>query len=691
VSKKIYALFAAVLLCAGPALSKQGAPVPPKAQPAPSPAERAAWACFAVRDWKGMSDLLQSGQQLSPRALSLAANALWYQKKYAESLELMDRVGAAYPKTVAPYAALLRALALERTQRPKEAYEAALAIWQDKSTPALAKYYAMYALSRLAGSVDEKEKWLRRMMAATADKARKASAARELGRIDRLTPADANELLRLQPQNAAALKVMEKAPDSAQKNYRLGYAAHLRGDHKTAVKYLSRLKLNEYFGESGTYYLCVSLQRLDRSVEAEPLLERLVLKKGSGYVARGMNRLRLMIGGKASVKALAALQSMSKSKDPAIAKQAQYTLAVSSWVNAASARDEYLKRFPSGDRANMLRWTRGWAKYRAGDRKGALDDWKGAGDTSPQLLYWRSRLHEEQGDAKTAEDLRKTLLEKHALSVYSFLAKPEGSLEVIDAPLPKELTPAPQTALERWGFMTHAYMQLEDASGLPERMRRVKIAEWLGYDWQLYRDLHGVAEGFMKGTRVPRKLLEYIYPRPFRSTVEEAAKKYGVDPHYIWSIMKQESGFNPSVSSWVGAAGLMQLMPATAASEAKRMKLKKYSLYGVHDNIHMGAHHIAGLMAAYPHLEWVAAAYNAGGGNVNKWNRERGDWEMDAWMEGVPFRETNGYVKNVMRNYAVYQKLYGKTDMKKFTPAPPASDDIAPDPAAGTPADGAAS
>ncbi len=96
-------------------------------------------------------------------------------------------------------------------------------------------------------------------------------------------------------------------------------------------------------------------------------------------------------------------------------------------------------------------------------------------------------------------------------------------------------------------------------------------------------------------------------------------------------------------------------------------------------------------MAAYPHLEWVAAAYNAGGGNVNKWNRERGDWEMDAWMEGVPFRETNGYVKNVMRNYAVYQKLYGKTDMSKFKPVPPASDDAAPDPAVDSPVDEAAS
>ena len=224
-------------------------------------------------------------------------------------------------------------------------------------------------------------------------------------------------------------------------------------------------------------------------------------------------------------------------------------------------------------------------------------------------------------------------------------------------------------------------MLLQNAESVRERAHRARMAQWLGLDWQVYRDLHGVAEEFMAGPSVSRKLLEYIYPRPFRSTVEAAAKKYHVDPLYIWSIMKQESGFNPTVSSWVGAAGLMQLMPSTAAGEARRMKLKKYSLYGVHDNINMGAHHIAGLIAAWKHLEWVAAAYNAGGGNVKKWNAERADWDMDAWMEAVPFRETNGYVKNVMRNYYVYQKLYGKTDMSKFRPEPPASDDAQPDPA----------
>ncbi|MBP5211455.1 MAG: tetratricopeptide repeat protein [Pyramidobacter sp.] len=421
-------LTAAALLATGAFAAAKTAPAPVSAS------ERRAERLFIARDWKGMDSLLQSGEKLTPRALSLAANALWYQKKYAESLELMKKVGSRYPKSVAPYARLLTALACERTEKKKEAYTTALALWKDKTAPALTKYYAMYALFRLTETVDEKEKWLRRMMAAASDKARIGAVCRELNALGRMTPDDALALLKVEPQNAAALKIAAKAPDSPQKFYRLGYAAHLRGDHKTAVANLSKLKLHAPYGESGTYYLCVSLQRLDRSVEAEPLLEQLVLKKDSEYMSRGMSRLRLMLGGKAHDAALAGLLAMSEHKNEAIAKQALYTLAVSRWEKADQARDLYLERYPEGNRANNLRWSRGWARFRAGEYDEALENWHGAGESSAQLLYWRAKAHDELGESEKAAELRETLLKKHPLTVYAFLTEPEGSLEISDAP-----------------------------------------------------------------------------------------------------------------------------------------------------------------------------------------------------------------------------------------------------------------
>jgi len=634
-----------------------------------APAELSAEKYFAARDWKNLNALAGSGGKLTPRALSLIANGFWYQRRWADSLAVMEKIEKNYPKGVLPYARLLMALALERTGRAKEAYSAGLELYQSTASEQFVRYYAMYLLERLTSSVDEKEKWLRRMVKADTAPAQKAAVLNELERIGRLTADDGLELLHFEPQNAAALKAAEKAPASPRKYYRLGYSAYLRGDSRTAVKWLSQLKFNDPYGESGTYYLGISLQRLNRSPEAEPLMKKLVYRRNGSYVQRAVNRLRLMLGGKADAAVLADLRKMSENSSAAVASAALYALARSSTAGADEYGRAFLRSFPEGSRADALRWEFGWKKYQDGNYEGALKEWSVIGSSSAQLLYWRGKTLEALGNHAEAQTNTDMLLKQHALTVYSFMAKDGGSLEITDAPLPKNMKPAPAGELERWGFMTHAHMVLEGKNDLPTVMRRAQLARWLGQEWEEYWDLRPALEKMTDGNKVSRKILEILYPRPFRAEVEQSAKKYGVDPLFIWSVMKQESGFNPSVSSWVGAAGLMQLMPATAAGEAKKMGLKNYRLYSVSDNIAMGASHLSGLFKRYVRPDWTAAAYNAGGGNVNKWNRTRSGWDADAWMEAVPFRETQGYVKNVLRNYAVYQKLYGRTDMKSLKPA----------------------
>ncbi len=647
----------------------------PEAEDLPTPEERAE-ELFAERDWQGLEDLMDSGEELSPRALSLVANALWYQSRWEDALWLMKSIENSYPKSVLPYARLLMALALERMGQTKEAYTAARSLYNDSTAKEkIPRYYSMYILERLSQTPNEKEKWLRNMAASETNRSRRATVMSELAKIDSLSPADALEILRVSPQNSAALKIAAKAPASPQKNYRLGYGAYLSGDYKTAVNYLKQLDFNAQYGESGTYYLGISLMRLDRDAEAVPLMVKLVYRNGSDHIQRAVNRLTDMLGGKANNAAQKALLKMTDDRNATIAATALYALARSNWKRKDLARDAYLKRFPTGRRADALRWVEGWKKFRAGNFKGALADWAGKGDSSAQLLYWRARVYRGMGKTVSADKLTEELLNQHPLTVYSFMAVPGGSLEITDEPLPENFRPAPPDDLERWGFMTHARMVLEDKKDLPSRVRRAQLAAWLGQEWHIYRDLRGAVEPLMTGTKISRGMLEIDYPRPFRATVERAAKKYGVDPLFIWSIMKQESSFDPSATSWVGASGLMQLMPATAADEAKIIGMGKYSLYNARDNIELGASHISRLIKRYGRLDQVAAAYNAGAGNVNRWNSDRADWEADAWMEAVPFRETNGYVKNVLRNYAVYQKLYGKTEDIPATEQPQPNDD----------------
>ena len=641
--------------CAAFAESADGAATPGSTFTEVIDTSAAAEGHFWARRWKDLAELA-AAESADARTLSLAANSLWQQGKWKEALDMMERVGG-YPQGVEPYARLLRVLALERTGRAEEAYSAAVELYRESEKFPIARYYAMAALERMTSDADEKEKWLRRMY--SSERANRSALLKGLASIGRMTGADALAMLAVSPQNKIAREIAEKAPDSCEKFYRLGYSAYLRGDNAAAVKWLGRLKLSDPFGESGTYYRAYALQRLGRSPEAEPLLVSLVYKKDTDHMQRAMFRLRLMFGGKAHDAALADLLKMTESENAEIAHHALYSLAMSRWEKASEARDDYLRRYPDGSHADALRWELGRSRYEAGDFSGALEAWKGAKE-SAQLLYWRAKAHDALGRSETAESERAALAEKYPLSIYSFWANPDGAFEVTDAELPQSFA-VPRGELERWGFAAHARMELEGKKDIISCLRRMKIEKWLGNDWQIYRLLNKFVSPFMSGRSLPRWAMVTLYPRPFRKIVEAQSKKYGIDPLFVWATMRHESGYNPGASNWIGANGLMQMMPATAADEAKKMGLKSYSLFNPQDSISMAASHIAGLVKRFGgKLQCVSAAYNAGAGAVGNWNAARGEWDDDMWIESIPFAETNGYVKNVMLNYLIYKKLYGE-------------------------------
>ena len=116
--------------------------------------------------------------------------------------------------------------------------------------------------------------------------------------------------------------------------------------------------------------------------------------------------------------------------------------------------------------------------------------------------------------------------------------------------------------------------------------------------------------------------------------IEKYAQKNNLDPDFIKAVVKQESGFNPKAVSHCGAQGLMQLMPATAKGLGVKDPMNPVQ------NVDGGVRHLKGLLARYNgNLVLALAAYNAGGGNVDKYG-------------GVPpFKETQNYVRSILANY----------------------------------------
>jgi soluble lytic murein transglycosylase len=149
------------------------------------------------------------------------------------------------------------------------------------------------------------------------------------------------------------------------------------------------------------------------------------------------------------------------------------------------------------------------------------------------------------------------------------------------------------------------------------------------------------------------------FPMPYRKEVQAAARELGLDPAYVYGLIRQESRFVLNARSTVGASGLMQLMPATARWTAKKIGLD-YSADLIADrdtNLKLGTAYLKLVLDDFSGSQaMAAAAYNAGPGRPRKW-REGPPLEPAVWAENIPLAETRDYVKKVLSNSAYYAAL----------------------------------
>jgi len=156
------------------------------------------------------------------------------------------------------------------------------------------------------------------------------------------------------------------------------------------------------------------------------------------------------------------------------------------------------------------------------------------------------------------------------------------------------------------------------------------------------------------------------YPVPFREVFSEYAKTHGVEEAWVLGLVRQESRFIVDAKSSAGAAGLMQIMPATARLVASRIGLRDYRRKGVTDvptNVTLGTGYLRMVMDQLGHTVLASAAYNAGPSRARRW-RDAKPLEGAIYAETIPFPETRDYVKKVMSNAVFYAAILEK----KLTP-----------------------
>lgn len=160
------------------------------------------------------------------------------------------------------------------------------------------------------------------------------------------------------------------------------------------------------------------------------------------------------------------------------------------------------------------------------------------------------------------------------------------------------------------------------------------------------------------------KILKTIYPKTYEEIVSVYAEKYNVEENLIFAVIKAESNFDSSAVSNRDALGLMQIMEETAKDVVKKNAIEidvnniKEELMKPENSINIGTKYLQVLLDRYQNKEVALAAYNAGIGNVDNWI-EKGIIKADGTdIENVPYKETNNYVRKILRDYKIYEELY---------------------------------
>ena len=153
------------------------------------------------------------------------------------------------------------------------------------------------------------------------------------------------------------------------------------------------------------------------------------------------------------------------------------------------------------------------------------------------------------------------------------------------------------------------------------------------------------------------------FPSPYRDALEAHARSAGLEPTWVYGLIRQESRFIEDIRSSAGASGLMQLMPATARWVARKVGMNDYRADRVTEvdvNLRLGTSYLRMVLDDLDgHPALATAAYNAGPGRPRAWRAALPNAvEGAVFAETIPFNETRDYVKKVMSNAVYYEMLF---------------------------------
>ncbi len=329
-------------------------------------------------------------------------------------------------------------------------------------------------------------------------------------------------------------------------------------------------------------------------------------------------------------------------------------------------------------------WRLAWLYYLSGELSSASETFKDLALKSNNstlttaALYWQARIAEKASEPDRARQLYRQIVDGAAESYYQTLAaralRRLGDVvqdpKWVPPPAPQEPEPpmSPELlfhlsrarSLTALSLRSLAVAELDELNRGPKKGNRMRA-----FLMQAYFQAGAYARSLQLANQLPSSRSDrelYRYPLAFWDLIQQKAQDRGLDPYLVLALIRQESLFDTQARSPAAALGLMQLIPPTATRIAKELGLPEPSqetLLGPELNLTLGTQYLKDLLQRYGN-SWqkAIAAYNAGESAVDRWQKEIPTDDIEEFVERIPYVETRGYVKLVLRNHDMYKRLY---------------------------------
>lgn len=460
---------------------------------------------------------------------------------------------------------------------------------------------------------------------------------------------------------------------------KLGVSQFGAGDHAAAIQTLERVKSNDSEIEAQAwFYIGESYRKLDnyssfkQSVAVaeqrfpkSKWLEEVLFSIGNyNLVRRNLDESKLFY------QKIVDLFAAGRRLLDAHWRVAWYYYRVKEYERAAEMFIEHLTRFGDSDhRAAALYWT-GRCKENLGQPGDAYQIYQAIQLRFINGYYGqlaRNQMAALQGQLKASEshDLRlEKILKALAASRPS---QQKVNLSQLQAPSLESLPRVQALAMiQLFDLAAREFLEAKVKQDPPKTYIQAAQLFCKGKNFHpAISNLRKVWPDYpeLPSEALPEWIWKMFFPAEFNAIIFREAEKHEVDPYLIFALIRQESTFDPKALSKANAYGLMQLLPSTARTVARQMKLRRPALARLYDpdtNIRLGTKHLADLLQKFNGQEDKAlAGYNAGVHRVDLWMSDEPFEDSAEFVETIPFTETRNYVKSIYRNYWFYKTLYG--------------------------------